>query len=644
MALTATDRFRHVRLGFNPLSQAVPELGYSTVAGDAVSFVFDNGEDLPSGHAHRAELDILQEIYASTDGFLDEDGNRITVTAFGFLAGGNAITDADDFESHGLWNPLIDGSYDRWVASRKAIGAFLLEEAQVTEDPTSGRHDLKMPGGLTTTRRRPSTSMMMLDMRDWSLAPDASQPERLAWMSYEAPIGADWAGSNGVGGLAPVRRMVQWLEDHRNTGDPVDLTPTSLADLAAGIGTREYRFISNGLYFDFVMDSHRILANETTLELRAAQTTGSSADLDLRELLTEMMSAPLAVIEVTRTAEYPPSNPSDAPLYGSSFRLPGNIILRERNKYPTLLAEDHANDWYEAPIGYGRVIALDSLSTFNGKQRMGAYYGVQAIHMDSSYDADETLILPNPSTFLQFWGVQNTLTLHNQNEDHNFVIEDADEVNVATLLPGQILNLRFSRDARGNGEITNASEFTRAFRYSATPDGDSAIGDQPYMVYGPDTYIRLVSLHDETPTLINVETFHLAGTDVFSEGDTWDDIGDYHFTDSVEVRHDGILRCDIEVGLRGTGGSGNIQADNGLAVFRQRDTLDPELLRFHQQTQFGGTGSRTMFTYVELPVEVGDVMLFGFLYDDDSTLDLANMQFSSVKVEMYLDRTIRVSE
>ena len=49
------------------------------------------GGDLPSDHEDRADLDVLQEIYASSDGFQDADGNDIAVKASGFFRGGTAI-------------------------------------------------------------------------------------------------------------------------------------------------------------------------------------------------------------------------------------------------------------------------------------------------------------------------------------------------------------------------------------------------------------------------------------------------------------------------------------------------------------------------------------------------------------------------
>ena len=59
------------------------------------------GGDLPSDHEDRADLDVLQEIYASSDGFQDEDGNDVAVKASGFFRGGTSIEDLELLEANG---------------------------------------------------------------------------------------------------------------------------------------------------------------------------------------------------------------------------------------------------------------------------------------------------------------------------------------------------------------------------------------------------------------------------------------------------------------------------------------------------------------------------------------------------------------
>ena len=553
-------------------------------------------------------------------------------------------------EPNGFPNPLIDGFVDRYQAGRKVSGAFVVEKPEVTTDATSGRTDISMPGGLMAKRRRPSTGQMKLDLRDLSMRPDLSNPDVMAWIVYKAPIGAYYP-SAAPGKLAPMRALLSWLESIRTSDDvdadyaggPVNLTPTSGAELFAAMTNRKYTLNFHGLLYDFVIDSTTQYTNQSTVEFRTDTVSGITATLDLNAFFTELMNAPEQTITVDADVEYPPNSLRDAPNYGSSFRFDAPVILRHKDRFPTILAKDAANDWYEVPLGYGRVVALQTLPTFNMKQRLGGFYGVGAIHMDDSYTADETLILPDPSTFLQLWGSEWVLTLHNQNADHGFHVEDSDEELIVTLLPGEIVSLRFSYDHVGEEEITNAGQFSRSFIYAHTPTNGKVVDDTDYIVYDSDTYMRLIPI-DQTPDLINAEAFSPNGTAVFTEGDDLADFSDYHIQDhSVEIRQAGRLRLDVEIGIRTGPGSGSIGNDHGLVVLHQRQQLDPTVLRRQYQRQMGQNENETWFTYAIVDVAVGDIILLGFVYPDNSSFSIGNVRYSSIKLELILDRTIRVT-
>ena len=603
----------------------------------------DNGSVLKAlSDPDNADLAVLQEIYASADGF-----GSSAVGVFNYPP---QVTSFADIELHGFPNPLIAGFYDRHIAKGEAVAVFGLESAEVTEDSVSGRHDIKLKGGLLAKRRRPSTGQMKLDLRDLSMRPDLSRPDVRAWIVYEAPIGAYYPSAS-PGKLAPMRALLSWLESIRTSDDvdaeysggPVNLTPTSGAELFAAMTNRKYTLNFHGLLYDFVIDSTTQYTNQQTVEFRTDTVDGITATLDLNEFFSAMMNADEQTITVDAEVEYPPNSLRDAPNYGSSFRFDDDLILRHKNLYPTILAKDAAGDWYETPLGYGRVVALQSLPTFNLKQRLGAFYGVGAIHMDATYTSDETLILPDPSTFLQLWGTAWVLTLHNQNATYNFHVEDADEELIVTLLPGEIRSLHFSYNHLGKEEITNAGQFSRSLIYDHTPTNGKQVTDADYMVYDSDTYIRLIPL-DQIPDLVNAEAFNLNGTATYSEGDDINDLSDYHIEEhSAKLSQAGKLRIDVEVGVRTGSGSGNIGNDHGLVVLRQRQQLDPTVLRRQYQRQMGQNENESWFTGKTIPVAVNDIILFGFVYPINSTFNIDNVRYSSVGVEMDLERTVRVT-
>ena len=122
---------------------------------------------------------------------------------------------------------------------------------------------------MVAKRRRPSTGEMKLDLRDLSIRPDAANPDVMAWIDYEAPIGAYYP-STSPGKLAPMRALLSWLESIRTSADddttyaggPVDLTPVSGAELFAAMTNRKYSLNFHGLIYDFVIDSTTQYTNQ----------------------------------------------------------------------------------------------------------------------------------------------------------------------------------------------------------------------------------------------------------------------------------------------------------------------------------------------------------------------------------------------
>ena len=423
------------------------------------------------------------------------------------------------------------------------------------------------------------------------------------------------------------------------------LNPVSDTDVTESMFGPVYQITYDGGVFRFTIDSYRYINNDDLVEFRIRRLPVSTVPLDLTQIFSVIQSADEQTIEVDRAAEYPPTWLADSPTHASRYHLDDPDIYFSRVlRYPTLTGHDAADDHFRVPVGYGRVLPLSSLPTFNLKKRLGGLYGIGAIHMSDDYTADETIILPNPSLFIPTFATEWVLTLHNQNKTYKYHIEDSDEELIATLLPHEILSLRFSRNSIGDGEITNANKFDRVMRYSYTPPiADIVVTTQDYMAYDSDLNIRLIPL-GETPQKIHEEAFTIGGSATFTEGDDFNDVSDYSFPEAVTIEEDGRLRLDVEIGARTQGGSGNISTGHGLVVLHQHEQLDPVELAFPRQSSMGAFENETWFTYLELDVEAGDIILFGFAYSNTAAYNMDSMRFSNIRVEMTLEQTIRVTE
>ena len=135
MPLTTSDTFQEITLRLVQVYYV--DLYYRLSDGTRDRLSFYNG-DIPSGHAQRADLDVLQEIYASADGFRDADGNAVAIKLNDFARGGLTIFNDAALEINGFVNPLINGSYDRLANMLAVLGALLLE-GSVNADSVTNR-------------------------------------------------------------------------------------------------------------------------------------------------------------------------------------------------------------------------------------------------------------------------------------------------------------------------------------------------------------------------------------------------------------------------------------------------------------------------------------------------------------------------
>ena len=140
MALTTTSRFKSVTLLY-PFASQLNSCRAILTDGTQVSIGLIAGEPA-SGTQAATDLGILQDIHASDDGFMDADGDAVTVT----LSEGPVGLTLDDLEPNGFVNPLLAGSYDR-IANLKAVRGALMKHATVVDDATSGRRDIQVSGG-----------------------------------------------------------------------------------------------------------------------------------------------------------------------------------------------------------------------------------------------------------------------------------------------------------------------------------------------------------------------------------------------------------------------------------------------------------------------------------------------------------------
>ena len=112
-----------------------------------------------------ANLEVLQDIWASDDGFQDADGNAVVITLGRYAFG----TTLDSLEEHGWWNPLHEGSYERWIDDQLIRGAHV-REATYSEHATTGRPAITSSIDDIPVFRNPGTETFDYSLSDWDIS------------------------------------------------------------------------------------------------------------------------------------------------------------------------------------------------------------------------------------------------------------------------------------------------------------------------------------------------------------------------------------------------------------------------------------------------------------------------------------------
>ena len=115
MAFTTSDTFTSCWYLALRISSGAVDCNAINTNGDFFGYTFGQGRHpTPEiGTQRHTDWEILQETWALNNGFLDENGDVITVYCLGNNVVGNNLT-IEEHEAHGYYNPFREGSYEKY--------------------------------------------------------------------------------------------------------------------------------------------------------------------------------------------------------------------------------------------------------------------------------------------------------------------------------------------------------------------------------------------------------------------------------------------------------------------------------------------------------------------------------------------------
>ena len=633
VALTSGSVFNWVSINYS-FGEVLDSLAFELDTDPQQRGSIELGTHPAAGSEALANLEILQDFYAGT-GFVDADGAEVIPTC-GEGDRTRGITDVDELENNGIANPLIAAYRDRVNIPSQVAGAFMQGGTEFETDSVSGRRDIKIQGGIVPTRRRPPLQMQY-DLHDWVVIPDHNLDTRF-YLRYFAAKNRQLTNA-ACGTHAAVRAMVKYLYDHRSGGDLGSTGPYSLAGLTSALDGTIYTIDQNNNDdLIFQVTNVTLTLSENYVSLRC-DLEDSSDPLSVTALYDTLIGEAAFNIVVNSAEEHPPTSAKDAPTHAYRYHFDDeSSFLRVRDGHPIFKGETAGGHHYELPFGYGRVIEFEDLVEHQGAKVLPGDFAIGTVHYDNTHTANGELQLISPQGLLPIYGTEWAFAVHNKNETYDLRVTDPQGNNLATLLPGEILHLRASRERTGADEYVDDVPFVRSIRFSG---GAGHMGATNVLHFDGTREIHQVAF-PSNPTYHNDEAFDFVGPDAWIDANNWSSQTGWHTDEAIKILKPGSLRWTMQVSARNNG-SGILPSGHQFRLYRQRGTAVPEALRTQTVGQVGGNKSVTWFNTWEGDVEVDDIFFPVIVYPDaDTTLTLANLQLQEVASEMYLTQTIRL--
>ena len=649
--ISPSSRFDYLRVVFS-VAPGWISLGVVDIDGDIFTWSFGlRRPDIISGSQSETDLEALQDLWASSDGLRDGDGNAFLASYKGAAGVFADPSDMDTLRTRiGLFNPLRAGDYERWKNKLMVEGA-LVQGAAVEVDAATGRTDIVTTGGIRFKRGVPVNGEVLASLGDWQVENVSGYLGVRIRLVLRAPSGTDWPTPDEVVLDHRFRAFIYWMQGIKTagpdiyTGDIDDVTEES--DLTLINGGHRFTFDQNIgtntslLTFRIIQTSY----GSTRASIIISTISGVTTAAMNVELLTEYFDATNVTVPTELASDIPPLNDPDDPV----------PVYVERVKFSRadLLEVEEKPTWRSSAgmttIGgaYGRVIRSSELRVVdNGlatEHRVipwddhAKMYNVQSIHCDDAAAYARRIRLPDPRDAVPQQGETLDIAFQNDLDSDPVFIEDKDGVELLTLLVDERASLRLIWDADDSEEIRSTQPIPRHFEVVGSgASGENDYGDVNYFTNGATRYrpTPIPAADNRSVSFMHADTFELAGVDTFSDDAA---ISNLYLPQSVKMLKAGTIHLEFEVAIR-SGSSGSLANGHGVALIHNGSILTPEII----YRTMGSNDQRTWWLVREMEVAADDIITPMFRYPDHSSMPPSNVQIAQYRLRIDMNYEIKV--
>ena len=566
MALTSSSQFVRVVVGFDYTVHILGWVHFTTTDGDIGTIYLTKGYP-EAGTDDRTDLEILQTIYASSDGFQDENGDSLTVT-IGTGAKPAFISSIDDFEANGIPNPFIAGSWERWLTLPRFGGTFTEDGAEVEKHSTTETRTIQLPANVEPAERTPASPNYGFPLENIRVVQETETR-----ISFEIFIDAsDNVTENGLDALSILIAFRAWLQANLSTGSDYGTDFSASGSFTSRESTIDQDNGNGDVVFEPASLAYGLSnSNVTSWKLGCDRVSGAA--LDATAMYALMLETDVS-IPTTEGIEKPYIGHKDHKVIGKEFDFGNKRRIIMESNLLVLRTRDADDKLFEVPLGshYGRELSYAkmpvNLSSIKTIPEIGYY---DTFHFGRVETANGLIVIPSPPNLVIQEDTRVTYAFHNISDDYNLEIQDWEEENLITLHPGEYAKFQVALHGEGGGgEIRAVDVQDRVMLHVGNQVGDIQTAWWRN-TFNSAQYYREIR-HTDNGEQIHEDTF-LKSTesirDVVAQG-TWQSETDWDVNNSFVLLKKADLTISWEITLEITAdNSGGFSNGNDLRVYRQ---------------------------------------------------------------------------
>ena len=583
-----------------------------------------------------SDLVALQSIYASTDGFLDGDGNSIIPMVIGFSQG----TTPESLDEYGSFNPLREGAYEQFVKNLRVQGKITQGLSQADHGFLEVRHKGL---GFIPEPDKPEGDAFDYPVSDWSVAQEGDDFSLSLLVPYELEIDT----VSKLNDFYSVQAMVSWLEAIRVSGSGTTVGSDITADGSFTSRTFTFRQKESDtadLRFSLRTTPSIILntieGNYTRVSLHFEPATDNTVMLDVEAIGLYIADEAIGTISTVGLLVNPNHGNSNVPYQTNKIIGPGRRSLEFISDTLVYTGRDISSGMYRLPIapGYGRSATWAYLEkNSSGHGLVPIQPSIDTIHLDDTVIND--VRFREPTQHVLSTNTHRVYTFHNIGTVSRNINDWNDDLLIA-LEPGQSIQFLVSLEANGDGEILALHPPNR--HYKAYDNNVGSIGDIPFFTDGNQLYRLIPIVGNEE--YIDTDAFRRGtGVELAIGNHVWEDESDWDFPEILEVLRNGWVNAtagfDISLDDDVTG---SISTWNGIRLFHQRGTSLPTALVSNTKPTVSGAGTReTYYVNWRFEAQEGDKIFFTFRYRDGTNIEWDSVRVGSSFLIVSIEPVIR---